>query len=105
MSSNISGEIAHLRDTFLKAEREYVEELIKNDNIVELISEISEYSSEILFEKAKNIMEQVENGMIAYEEMERVEQELIVILAAIQDKVLKKDLSLVPISEMSLSRR
>ena len=39
---NVSGEIAHLRDTYLTAEREYVSELLKNEGMRELIAEINQ---------------------------------------------------------------
>lgn len=91
---NVSGDIAHLRDTFLTAEREYVTELLKSEDMRDLITEINQNSPEVLFDMAQSIVDKVEMGQIPEEEMKRAEQQLTVLLAAIQDKVLIKDLVL-----------
>lgn len=93
---NIDGYTAHLRDTFLTAEKEYVGSLLENEEIRDFITEINGYSSEILFKNAQELVDKVEYGLIKDEEMEQVEQKLIILLAAIKDKVLEKKLSLYP---------
>ena len=60
----------------------------------DLITEINQNSPEVLFDMAQSIVDKVEMGQIPEEEMERAEQQLTVLLAAIQDKVLIKDLVL-----------
>lgn len=54
--------------------------------------------TEVLFDMAQSIVDKVEMGQNSEEEMERAEQQLTVLLAAIQDKVLIKDLVLTPSS-------
>lgn len=95
---NVSGDIAHLRDTFLTAEREYVTELLKSEDMRELIAEINQNSPDVLFEMAQSLVDKVEMGQIPEDQMVRTEQQLTVLLAAIQDKVLIKDLVLTPSS-------
>lgn len=95
---NVSGDIAHLRDTFLTAEREYVTELLKSEDMRELIAEINQNSPEVLFDMAQSLVDKVEMGQIPEDQMVRTEQQLTVLLAAIQDKVLIKDLVLTPSS-------
>jgi len=91
---NVAMDIAHLRDTFLLAEREYVLELLKRDYIIEMITQLYQVNPEILCKKAEQIIQDVEFGLIPEEEMEITEQRLTVLLAAIQDKVFLKMLSL-----------
>lgn len=93
---NVDGNIAHLRDTYLTAEREYISELLKSEGMRDLISEINAETPDKLFAMAQSIVDKVEMGLIPDEQMERTEQQLTVLLAAIQDKVLLKDLVLVP---------
>lgn len=87
---NIVGDIALLRDTYLSAEREYVMELLKKDYIVEMIRKCNQINPEVLYKMASKITEDVEYGLVADEDMEKAEQKLTVLLAAIQDKVLLK---------------
>lgn len=94
--SNVSGDIAHLRDTFLTAEREYVSELLKNESMRELIAEINQNPPEVLFEMAQSLVDKVEMGQIPDDQMVITEQQLTILLAAIQDKALMKDLVLTP---------
>jgi len=93
---NVDGNIAHLRDTYLSAERDYVSELLKSEGMRDLISEINAETPDRLFAMAQSIVDKVEMGLIPDEQMEKTEQQLTVLLAAIQDKVLLKDLVLVP---------
>lgn len=92
---NVDGNIAHLRDTYLSSEREYVAELLKSDSVRELIHEINAETPEELFAIAQDLVNKIEMGLIPDEQMVKAEQKLTVILAAIQDKVLVKDLVLV----------
>ena len=93
---NVDGNIAHLRDTYLSAERDYVSELLKSEGMRDLISEINAETPDRLFAMAQSIVDKVEIGLIPDGQMEKTEQQLTVLLAAIQDKVLLKDLVLVP---------
>lgn len=61
-----------------------------------LIEQVNSESPDKLFAIAQDIVDKVEMGMIPEEQMERTEKQLTVLLAAIQDKVLSKDLVLTP---------
>ncbi len=91
---NIDGDLANLRDTFLHAERAYVFELLKDDKIQELIYTINSYNTSEIAKEAQKLIDKVENGEISEEQMEIVEKQIIVLLAAIQDKILIKELVL-----------
>lgn len=93
---NVDGNIAHLRDTYLSAEREYVAELLKIDGVRELIEQVNSETPDTLFTIAQDLVDKVEMGLIPDDQMEKTEQKLTIILAAIQDKVLSKDLVLTP---------
>ena len=54
---NISGKIAHLRDTYLTAEREYVSGFLKNEGMRELSVEINQNPPEMLFAMAQSLVE------------------------------------------------
>lgn len=62
----------------------------------DLISEINAETPDRLFAMVQSIVDKVEMGLIPDEQMEKTEQQLTVLLVAIQDKVLLKDLVLVP---------
>lgn len=90
-NNNINGEAAHLRDTFLEAEKEYLEYLLKNDSVMNLIRNLNgNYSSDLLFKTAKDLIDRVEAGEFDDEEMKNVEAQITVLLAAIKDKVLMR---------------
>lgn len=88
--NNIDGKIAHLRDNFLTSEREYIMKLLKDDSIIEMIRDVNWYDNFEIVKKAEEIIFQVENNLIPYEQMNKTEIKLTILLAAIQDKVLVK---------------
>ena len=90
---NVDGNISHLRDTFLEAEREYVLELLKSEGVRSLITEINEFTPEKLFAISKKLVDDIELGLVPDDQMELMEQRLTVMLAAIQDKQLIKELT------------
>lgn len=95
--NNLSRDASHLRDTFINAEREYVLELLKNDKIRESIIDLNctfNMDAKPLFDAAQKLVNDVDNGLVKDEDMERIEQQLIIILAAIQDKTLRRELIL-----------
>lgn len=71
---NVDGNIAHLRDTYLSAERDYVSELLKSEGMRDLISEINAETPDRLFAMAQSIVDKVEIGLIPDEQMEKTEQ-------------------------------
>ena len=72
---NVDGNIAHLRDTYLSAERDYVSELLKSEGMRDLISEINAETPDRLFAMAQSIVDKVEMGLIPDEQMEKTEQQ------------------------------
>ena len=94
--NNMSAEASHLRDTFLNAEREYVLFLLKDKQVKKLINELNLYDGKKLFRTAQKLVNDVEMGLIPEEEMELVEKQLIVLLAAIKDITLRKVLIRIP---------
>ena len=92
--SNIDLDIATLRDTFISAEREYVNELLKLDYVKDFIAAFNTLPEQNLYKAAEKIVTDVEMGLIPEEEMEKAEQKLTLLLAAIQDKSLRKELVL-----------
>ena len=94
--NNMSAEASYLRDTFLTAEREYVLFLLKDKKIRNLIEELNMYDGKELFKVAQKLVDDVEMGIIPEEQMEIIEKQLIVLLAAIRDLTLRKKLVLHP---------
>ena len=71
---NVDGNIAHLRDTYLSAERDYVSELLKSEGMRDLIFEINAETPDRLFAMAQSIVDKVEIGLIPDGQMEKTEQ-------------------------------
>lgn len=95
--NNLNPEASHLRDVFLNAEREYVMELLKDPNIRNKICSLNhEINSETLFEIAQGLIDDVEFGRVPESEMSKVEGQITVVLAAIRDYTLRKELVLTP---------
>lgn len=81
--NNINGKIAFLRDTFLKAEKDYLEELIKEPKYKNFIENLNKYNSkELSLEAVKRKVKE--------EDLEKVETEITLLLASIQDCVREK---------------
>lgn len=93
---NVNPNASNLRDTYLEAEREYVAELLQNESMRRLVEEINQLPSESLFAAAQKLVDDVEMGLIPEEQMERTEQQLTIMLAAIKDKILLKELVKIP---------
>ena len=90
-------EIQNLKKVFLEAESEYVSELMKKQGMFNFIMECSQTKdSRILLLAASKLVDKIENGLVSEKELERVEAQIIVLLAAIQDKILTKDLEILP---------
>jgi hypothetical protein len=91
--TNIDSEISLLRDTFLTAEFDYASVILELDILQKYISVYNEISPETLYQEAMELVEKVELNLIPAENMKKIEQTLIVLLAAIQDKRLIKVLT------------
>lgn len=88
--NNISKDIAWLKDTFLNAEKEYLEELIKQPKYKKFIKDLNKYDSKQLSLVAIKKINDIENGKIKNNDLERVETEITLLLASIQDCVREK---------------
>ena len=105
-TGNIDGELAHLRDTYMEAEREYFEYLLANPGLREEFIKLLNKHPDNLFETAMELQEKLETGDLeTYEEriymqsldseardkyhmqkLEKVEGMLCLLLAAARDK-------------------
>lgn len=83
--NNIDGKIANLRDTFLEAEREYFNELMKKGKWKRYVEALNKLDARKLAEYAINRIDCIENGKVKEKDLESVETEITLILAAIQD--------------------
>ena len=89
--NNISNEAAHLRDTFLDSEKEYVLSLLQDESLKDFIININRcHNADELLYIAQDLVDKVENNLIPYEKMDQVEKKLVILLSAIRDKVLIK---------------
>lgn len=122
---NISGELAHLRNTYMEAEKSYFEELLSDSKIREEFSKLVELESEDLFNLAMEIQSKLEFGTLETPEdlakmqnmdsvsrdayhmarLERAEGMMALLYAAAKDKVkLKQKIKLYEDSSNSKSR-
>ena len=85
--NNINGKVAFLRDTFLDAEKEYLEELIKQPKYKAFIEHLNRCSSKDLSLEAVKRVSDIETGRVKEEDLERTETEIALLLASIQDCV------------------
>lgn len=92
--NNINGKIAFLRDTFLKAEKDYLEELIKEPKYKNFIEDLNKYNSKELSLEAVKRISAIESGKVKEEDLEKVETEITLLLAqfkiALEKKLKKK---------------
>ena len=88
--NNINGKIAFLRDTFLKAEKDYLEELIKKPKYKNFIEDLNKYNSKELSLEAVKRISAIESGKVKEEDLEKVETEITLLLASIQDCIREK---------------
>ena len=88
--NNMSGNIAFLRDTFLDAENKYLEELMKQPKYKVFIEKLNQYSSKELSLEAIRRISDIETGKVNANDLERVETEITLLLASIQDYVREK---------------
>ena len=85
--NNISGKFAFFRDTFLNAEKDYLKELKKDPRNIKLIEKLNRLDPKTLCTQALKRIEDIETGKIKEEDLEKVEAEITLILAAIEDYV------------------
>ena len=103
---NINGELAHLRNTYMEAERRYFEELLSDEETHSLFVSLIDSDVDNLFNYAMKVQERIENGDIEsekdkikmrsmtpsereeyhLEKLEKAEGILCLLLAATRDK-------------------
>lgn len=88
--NNMNGKIAFLRDTFLEAEKLYLLELVKQPKYKKFIEDMNKYDSKQLSLEAVKRFSDIETGKVRNEDLERVETEITLLLASIQDCVREK---------------
>ena len=88
--NNINGKVAFLRDTFLNAEKEYLEELVKEPKYKDFIQHLNGYCSKALYLEVIKRISDIETGRVKEETLGRVETEITLLLASIQDCVREK---------------
>ena len=85
--NNVRGKIAEKRDILLQAEKEYLEELMQFLGNKEFRRQLNKCSASFLAGEADKRINRIENGEVKAEMLERVEAEITLIYAAIQDKI------------------
>ena len=90
--NNLDSKASFLRDTFLDAEEEYLDELMKNPKLKEFAERINKRKSgrELALEALKR-MSDIEEGKVKETELGFVEAEIVIICAAIKDYVRKRE--------------
>ena len=88
--NNINRNIAFFRDIFLEAEKEYLEELRKQPKYKRFIEDMNKYDAKQLSIEAVRRVSDIETGRVKEEDLERVETEITLLLASIQDCVREK---------------
>lgn len=83
--NNLDEKIAYLRDTFLKAQKEYLDELMKQSKWKKLVESLNKLDAKKLAVFALSRIASIENGKVKAEDLEIVETEITIVLAAIQD--------------------
>lgn len=111
---NVDGSLAHLRNTYMEAERNYFERLLSRDKVRDAFLQYIDCDSDVLFDEAMKIQERIETGQLETREelenmrmmhpeerdsfhmqkLENAEGLMCLLLAATRDKVLVKELSL-----------
>ena len=109
---NTDGDLAHYRNTFMEAEREYFLELLKSKELREVFMLLIDEDDEILISEAKKIHAKLEHGELETREelelmksmtpkerddfhmrkLELAEGQLCLLYAAVRDKALIKEL-------------
>lgn len=91
--NNISGRAAHLRDTFLGCEQEYLKSLRKNPRFYKTVEKLNhDYNSDKLYCMAVKSIQKIELGQVEPKQLESEEFFILASLSAIVDyeKVLEK---------------
>ena len=84
--NNLDPKIGHLRNVFLEAEREYLEELMLQPKMAEMVGFLNEHhSGSQLARIAQTKIDAIENEEVKWDDLEQIEGEITLLLAAIED--------------------
>lgn len=83
--NNVSFKIAELRDKYLDAEKEYVDELLKQPKYKFFVKDLEKMNVNYLASEATRRIEYFENGKVLPEDRERVHTEILLLLSSIKD--------------------
>lgn len=93
IGNNISGKIAHVRDSYFDSgEKKYLDKLLQDPKEMAIHKELLKKNAEILYKKAIKIMHAVETGEFDEKQMKEAEYKITHLLGAIED--LEKTLEL-----------
>ena len=92
LENNADSSISQERDNFLDSNFDYLINMLNDNKNREYIRNLNKFSGEALFEAARNLMDEVEFGDYCEEDLEVLKNEIILYLAAIQDKTLVKEI-------------
>ena len=95
--NNISGKIAHVRDSYFDSgEKEYLEKLLQDPEQRELHEKLLRQDAEKLYREARSLMQAVELGQFNEKQMAEAEFKITHLLGAIEDlhKVLELELTM-----------
>lgn len=117
--NNMRGDYAHLRDTFFGAknfsisnrniegtgEAEYLREILSSSpRARQMLRELINAPADALYKAAQERIDMIENLQVKPEDLEQVEAEIALLLAAIDDMHLVKTLELTPDYETEKER-
>lgn len=84
--NNVDSDISHIRDVLFKAESDYLKEILQDYNAREFIKSLNDFTADALVDAAMKLMNNIENGVYNINELEKIEREILLYLAAIKDK-------------------
>ena len=90
MDHNYSGEISHIRDTFLRSESEFLKEVAYKPGFVQLYNYYAAMSLEEIIARMTNLINKMENGEVKQEDEDKVELAVMCCSLAIEDAVKRR---------------
>ena len=85
--NNIKGYIAHVRDSFLHSEKEFLETLKLQPQFNKSVEAINKMNVKEISDLAMKTIEKIDNGEVPDEKMEEAELYVTMLLASIVDYV------------------
>lgn len=84
-------EIENLRKVFLKAERELFLELMSKPKYRWMVTELGNQNAQFLANEAVKRIQRIESGEVKEEDLDKVEMEITLLLAALQEQARIKE--------------